>query len=191
MGWRGTSSIVAGVCFVLAAQSAAAGVVDTRLLGLTTRGLESGLVELRDRFLDDSVVADREHVGGVLQGPDGEFRFTHGVAPVNRDRVRFRIPVPDDHELIAFWHTHGAPGHHRELFSPDDAALVRETGLPFFLIDPAGTLRVLHPDAPHRMAAAGWAPRSRLRPPVGSARGAVVDEPPDCYVAVSVCGEEV
>jgi len=165
--------LIAGLC----APPAAAGVLETRLLDWSAETLADGLTELREQFLDDSRRFDREHVGAVLRAPDGRIRFTHGVGRPGQDRVSFRTRFSGDFELLGFWHTHGAHGDHRELFSPDDAALVRETGLPFYLIDPGGAMRVLRPEDLRRGLTGSWsAAGSRLRPPPGSLRGIEVAE---------------
>jgi hypothetical protein len=179
MSWHGFQSrITAGIVLLLVAQPVPASVVETDLLNLTAPTLADGLGTLRDLFLEDSRVTDREHVGAVLQSADGRFRFTHGIAPANQDRVSFRIRLAEDLALVGFWHTHGKQGQGRELFSPDDAALVRESGLPFYLIDPGGNLRVLRPidlrQTRSRIAIAAGTVRAWA--PSGSAHGVLLTD---------------
>jgi hypothetical protein len=135
------SAAVALVLIWFLAPRAAADVVETRLLPWSTATVEEGLAELRRQFLDDSRRNDREHVGAVLRAPDGSLRFTHGIAWHGQDRVSFRSGAFGELELLGYWHTHGADGPHRELFSPGDAGMVRQSGLPFYLIDPRITPR--------------------------------------------------
>lgn len=107
--------------------------------------LERGLNRVKDQFLDDSIWRDREYVGGIFQHADGSFGFSYGRGHSGQDQVRFRVQVHAGTEIVGFWHTHGAHGPGRTLFSPVDAELVRQTGLPFYLITPAGEIRVLRP----------------------------------------------
>jgi Domain of unknown function (DUF4329) len=93
--------------------------------------------------LDTSLRSDREFVGAVLQDQGGRFRATVGAGCPGQDTVTFSVAVPVGSRLAAFWHTHGAAGPLRELFSPDDAQLVLSTGYDFYLVTPDGELRVL------------------------------------------------
>ncbi|NJN51338.1 MAG: DUF4329 domain-containing protein [Gammaproteobacteria bacterium] len=49
-------------------------------------------------------------------------------------------------ELVAFWHTHGGRGVDRMHFSHSDAQVVAQTGKDFYLMTPAGELKVLTAD---------------------------------------------
>ena len=112
---------------------------------------------------------DREYFAAIFRMPDG-FVFAVGVGGQHQDLVTLRFDRLEGETLVALWHTHGAGGVHRNLFSPTDTALVRQVGVPFYLTDPTGRLRVFRPgDRPR-------APlnRTSARPPVGSAMGSVL-----------------
>ncbi len=141
-------SIRLGLGFLLATvfgPSALAASVLTAPLHWQSVSIETGLVKLKEQFLDVSIEEDVEFVGAVLRNPDGTFEFTQGRGRPGQDRVTFRIQRPDDAEIVGLWHTHGAHGPTRAIFSPTDADLVRATGLPFYLITPDGEIRVLRP----------------------------------------------
>lgn len=140
------------ICSVLIALASLAGSqlalanVITAQLDWRAESIEAGLNRVKDQFLDASIREDAEYVGAVLRDPAGSITFTQGNGEPGQDRVTFRIQRPSDTELVGLWHTHGAHGPTRAVFSPTDAALVRQTGLPFYLITPQGEIRVLRPE---------------------------------------------
>lgn len=128
----------------LLSQTATASVL-TKPLNWHTQTLETGLDRLKEQFLDLSIQQDREFVGAVLRRADGTYAFTHGQGKPGQNKVSFRIQRGVDTRIIGLWHTHGDYGPARAVFSPTDAELVRQTGLPFYLITPEGEIRVLRP----------------------------------------------
>lgn len=100
------------------------------------------VVSMRRAVLDESVRSDREFVGAVVEY-DGAYRASVGHGCVNQDTVTFAVVVPPGARLAALWHTHGAPGGLRDLFSAEDVALVRSVQRDFYLITPRGQVRVL------------------------------------------------
>lgn len=102
-----------------------------------------------------SVTGDREYGGVLLRYGEGHVRLTLSAAPAHSDRIRIRIPADNEGQPVALWHTHGAPGPGRDWFSADDVGVVRETGLPFYLITPSGTLRVIEPGRFGRLPRSG------------------------------------
>jgi hypothetical protein len=93
-----------------------------------------------------SIREDREFIGAVLRR-GGDYYYTLAPGHAGADRVRVRIAVPEGHELVAFWHTHGAAASGRRYFSSVDTALVARTGKALYLTDHTGALRVLRPGA--------------------------------------------
>lgn len=154
----------------LASQGAAADVV-TSPVEWQARSIETGLDRLKEQFLDLSVRHDTEFVGAVLQNADGGYEFTHGRGQPGQDRVSFRIKRPEDAEIVGLWHTHGAHGPTRAVFSPTDAELVRQTGLPFYLITPDGEVRVLRPEHVEGRQSGQWLKGRMSRLPRGSHPG--------------------
>ena len=123
-----------------------------------------------------SVREDREYVGAILRRGD-DYLYTTVPGQAGADRIRARLPVPAGCELVAIWHTHGAAGSTRHLFSRFDGDLVVATGRPLYLADATGALRVLKPGAPRLPAraaralglpaAGGFAAGETLRGPEG------------------------
>jgi len=138
------ATLVTGMIAGLISQNAGATVFTTPLDWRSTT-LEAGFDRLKEQFLDLSIRNDTEFVGAVLQAADGHYEFTHGQGKPGQDKVTFRIQRPSDTRIVALWHTHGNHGPSRAVFSRTDAELVRQTGLPFYLITPDGEVRVLRP----------------------------------------------
>lgn len=100
---------------------------------------------MRREHLDRSVRFDREFVGAVVENGAGGYWTSVGSGCSGQNTVTFAVQMPPNTQVAAFWHTHGAPASARDLFSPDDVDLVRNTGRDFYLITPRGDLRVLRP----------------------------------------------
>lgn len=85
---------------------------------------------------------DVEYVGVILSDvTKGRLRSNAGRGCRGVDR--FALRVTELHGAVALWHTHGSAGPLRSYFSTSDAGLVRDTGLPLYLITAAGQIRVL------------------------------------------------
>lgn len=98
---------------------------------------------MKQRCLVESSSHNAEHVGAILQTSEGRFLVTHGHADPEQERVSFSIQRIPSTKLVALWHTHGAPGRKTHRFSIEDGETVRQTGLPFYLIEPRGRIIVL------------------------------------------------
>lgn len=135
-------------------------------------------------FHTTSRADDREFIGAVLATGTGYV----GVAEPGRrghDRIHLRIVKRPGERLVALWHTHGAPGYARELFSPTDTDLANGVGVPFYLTTPAGEIRVFDPqqvvrvmrDDARRVLPLGVAAGEAVRPvlPQGPADDAPLD----------------
>lgn len=132
---------------------------------------EAAVVAAANRYNPASIAADTEYIGAVLRGPGG-YTYTVARGEPGADRVSARIRIPAGAELVAFWHTHGARANVRRYFSRVDAALVAEYGLPFYLADHTGRLKVLRPG--HRRLSASAATRLGLPARAGYAKGELV-----------------
>jgi hypothetical protein len=114
-----------------------------------------------------SAKEDREYFAAILRAADG-FVFVVGAGEKGVDRFSLRFGRLGGETFVAIWHTHGAQGRHRELFSPADTALVAQMGVPFYLTDPYGSLRLFRPgDRAHVFKDRN----STTRPPYGAAAG--------------------
>jgi len=98
---------------------------------------------MKQHCMAESSRNNAEHVGAILQSEDGRFMVTHGQAGPGQESVTFSIRRPPSLKIVALWHTHGAPGRKTERFSITDGQVVRQLGLPFYLITPKGDIKVL------------------------------------------------
>ncbi len=129
------------------------------------------------RFNPHSIREDREYLGAIIALPNADesdddrpvYRYLVARGKPGQDRVRIQLPMPKGAEIVAFWHTHGAHGPHRHLFSGSDTRLVRKTGKPFYLADANGDLRVYRPG--HKLLSAGLRHRMGLTAGHGYAEG--------------------
>lgn len=97
--------------------------------------------------LPNSTQEDREHVGALLRMSDGRYGYLTGAGLSGVDRVRFSVRVPANSEVVALWHTHGAAGVDRDLFSLVDLDLVREVRVPLLLVTADGRVKLLSIEA--------------------------------------------
>jgi hypothetical protein len=125
---------------------------------------------MRREHLQRSVRSDREFVGAVVENGSGGYWTSVGSGCSGQNTVTFAVRIPARAQVAAFWHTHGAAAASRDLFSPDDIDLVRDTGLDFYLITPRGEVRVLRPGDVARL---GSMRVGRLRS-IGAATGHAV-----------------
>jgi hypothetical protein len=128
------------------ASTGTCGVVQTSVdRGHAYANVVAAVDAMRREHLERSVRSDREFVGAVVENGSGGYWTSVGSGCSGQNTVTFAVQVPPRAQVAAFWHTHGAPAASRDLFSPDDIDLVRNTGLDFYLITPRGELRVLRP----------------------------------------------
>jgi hypothetical protein len=151
----------------------AAAPVEAELAPLAFASLESAVAAAAAGVHERSVREDREHLGGVFGAQDGRsFVYSAAVGRRGADHLSVRLRAPAGFRLVAIWHTHGAPGRGRSLFSARDTELARSLRLPIYLATPSGALRVFHPGdailspAQARRRDGGWQS--------GFARGAAV-----------------
>jgi hypothetical protein len=133
------------VNMVCASVVLAAAPIQTRMLG--TMEYESkidAIKALGHKFLADSITEDVEYMGAILKTPTGTYRVSHGKSRPGQNRFHFTVLRPESLTVIAYWHTHGAHGDLRDKFSVTDTQTVIKTGLPFYLITPAGGLKMLN-----------------------------------------------
>lgn len=89
-----------------------------------------------------SILQDREYMAAILED-NGVYRVTVQAGSPGKDKVRMNIRLKTGQTLVALWHTHGAPGGRREMYSAADSRTVTTTGVPFYLSTPLGKLKVL------------------------------------------------
>jgi hypothetical protein len=130
------------------------------------------VMALSECFLANSIRDNREYIGGVLRTSAG--RYVVQVQEGEYGRATIRIQVGVGQKLVALWHTHGGPGFGRHLFSPNDTAVADRLGLPFYLSDPEGVLRVYEPGRHDPRRRVLMYSRSQLLAPRGSSPGRVV-----------------
>jgi hypothetical protein len=98
---------------------------------------------MKKHCMAESSRDNAEHVGAILRSEDGRFMVTHGQASPGQESVAFTIRRPPALKIVALWHTHGAHGRNTQRFSIEDGNTVRDTGLPFYLIEPRGRITLL------------------------------------------------
>ena len=101
------------------------------------------VIAMKQAFLDESIRMNAEHVGAILKTAEGRFLVTHGRGEPDQESLQFSVGRTASETIVAFWHTHGAPGRSTERFSIEDGDTVRNTGIPFYLITPKGQIKVL------------------------------------------------
>ncbi len=125
---------------------------------------------LSECYLARSVREDREFIAALYATDNGIMvRIADGEPRAGKATIG--IPRHKLDDLIAFWHTHGAPGPGRNLFSPQDTAIAHHFGVPFYLSDPGGVIRVYRPDGEPPRGRPRLSGGSRFRAPAGSAAG--------------------
>jgi hypothetical protein len=126
-------------------------------------------------YLARSVQEDREFIAVLFETEDGiKVRISDGEKRTGTASISFPRSLRDD--LVALWHTHGAPAPGRNLFSPQDTAIAHQLGVPFYLSDPQGVIRVYQPEGEPPRSRPRLSGNSRLRAPVGSAHGDYVTD---------------
>ena len=136
--------LLAGSQLLASPSAHADDVIRTATLDLGTFNTETQAVEaMRELCLIASIEENAEHMGAIVKTAGGDYLVTHGKASPGQTQVAFAISRPAEAEIVALWHTHGAPGRRTERFSIQDLDTVRQTGLPFYLITPRGEIRVV------------------------------------------------
>lgn len=139
--------------------------------------VEEAVINASNRVNPQSIVEDCEYIGLVLFNPkatDKAFPYTYtlskGVPGQNSVTGRFLKPL--HMEAVALWHTHGGKHWSRKYFSDVDTHTANSLGLPFYMADYKGTLRVYSPG--DRTLSATQARLKRLGNESGYAKGQIV-----------------
>lgn len=91
-----------------------------------------------------SIADDVEYMGVILADATG-YRYTVARGERGKDSISIRIPKAEWGNVVAFWHTHGKAESHYRYFSDIDTELTERTGIPFYLADYTGRLKVFNP----------------------------------------------
>ncbi len=94
-----------------------------------------------DRYNPLSIRENREYMGAIFE-MRGKFGYTVAAASPRRDQWQLKIPGVEWDRLRAFWHTHGDDSPEHRYFSDTDTDSVTNFGLPFYLADYTGYLKV-------------------------------------------------
>lgn len=117
------------------------------IYGLQNTGYSTEVEAVRaaaNRFNPVSMHEDTEYIGAILQ-KGSEYFYSAQRGHAGEDQVSLRLRYPRTYKLVAFWHTHGAAAHERLYFSELDTKVAEQTGLPFYLADFSGELKVFQP----------------------------------------------
>ena len=113
--------------------------------------IEQAVAAAADRFNPYSIRDDREYMGVVLRHKHAAattgFTYTVTAGDAGKDSITLKLLLPRDYEIVAFWHTHGAEHWSRKYFSDTDTRLAKRWGVPIYLADFSGILRVYQPGA--------------------------------------------
>lgn len=91
-----------------------------------------------------SIEEDREAVGAIIN-QDGVFRYSVAFGGESQSTVSVRFRIPQNSFIVAYWHTHGAAGKARTIFSKIDADLANNDDLPVYMAAHDGILRLYSP----------------------------------------------
>lgn len=94
-----------------------------------------------NRYNPLSIREDREYMGAIFES-DGKFGYTVEASVRRKDKWRLSIPAMEWEKVRAFWHTHGNASPQHRYFSDADTKSVKKFGLPFYLADYTGYLKV-------------------------------------------------
>ncbi|BFM08098.1 DUF4329 domain-containing protein [Halioxenophilus aromaticivorans] len=97
-----------------------------------------------NRYNPQSIAQDKEYMGAVYQCEEGH-RYSVGAGKVGAGNVTVTLRTPQGCKTVALWHTHGAEHRSHKYFSDIDTRLVEQVGLPFYMADYTGSLRVFEP----------------------------------------------
>lgn len=120
---------------------------NSAIYGFQDRGYASEVEAVRaaaNRFNPVSISEDTEFIGAILQ-KGSEFFYSAQRGYAGKDQVSLHLRYPRTYKLVAFWHTHGASAYEHLYFSDLDTQVVEKTGLPFYLADFSGELKVFRP----------------------------------------------
>lgn len=142
--------------------------------------IDDAAIYVTGRVNPESILHDREFIGLIMFDPlaeDSDYPYTFTVAKggSGRDKVTGYFLKPQRMKVVAFWHTHGGAHHSRRYFSDVDTRTVNRTGVPFYLADYTGTLRVYAPG--DSKLTVFQARKLGLGPHKGYAKGRVVKSP--------------
>ncbi len=138
----------------------------------TFNSINDAVLGASRHYNPQSIREDREFMGAIFQqNINGESRFgyTIGSGDPHRDRITVRFRLPQGSKMVAIWHTHGSAHWSRRYFSSTDTRLAETIGLPVYLANGQGELRVFEPG--ERRLSHMQARRLGLGDQAGSAKG--------------------
>lgn len=97
-----------------------------------------------DLYNPQSIREDREYMGAIFE-LEGRFGYTVSAASRRGDNWRLSIPSMEWDRVRAFWHTHGDASPARRYFSDTDTNSAKKSGMPFYLADYTGYLKIFRP----------------------------------------------
>lgn len=97
-----------------------------------------------NRYNPLSIRDDQEYMGAIVKTGDG-YCFTVDQGKKYSNRISISIPVEQWDNVVAFWHTHGSDWSQHRYFSDVDTRTAEKFGLPFYMADYTGFLKVYRP----------------------------------------------
>lgn len=142
--------------------------------------IEEAVAEASNRFNPESIDEDREFMGAILKYNDVSdlghaYTYTATAGDPGAGQVTIKLKLSNEFKVVAFWHTHGGVYWSRKYFSDVDTSVANHWGLPFFMADYSGKLRVFNPgDKTLSLRKARTLGLGRNR---GYAKGSIVKDP--------------
>ena len=112
--------------------------------------VEDAVIHASNRVNPQSIVEDREFIGLILFNPravDKNLTFTYTISKgePGTGHASGRFLKRKYMKVVALWHTHGAEHWTRKYFSDVDTQIANSMGVPFYMADYKGTLKVYAP----------------------------------------------
>tara|TARA_R110002073_G_scaffold212558_2_gene372880 strand:- start:178 stop:741 length:564 start_codon:yes stop_codon:yes gene_type:complete len=129
------------ICCALHLETSDAAAMGARCPSLLFATELEAVIAAADSYNPRSIREDREYVGAIFE-EDGKFGYTVAANPRRKDSWRLSVARVEWDRIRAFWHTHGDASPQHRYFSNSDTESVERLGVPFYLADYTGYLKI-------------------------------------------------
>lgn len=116
--------------------------------------VEAAVVAASNRFNPISIAEDREFLGTVYRVGES-YAYTVSSGRIGSGAAELHLRRASVEDVVALWHTHGARRELSDSFSHADTAAVNQLGVPMYLADHKGFLKVFRPGDRRRSTVSG------------------------------------
>lgn len=116
--------------------------------------VEAAVIAASNRFNPISVAEDREFLGTVYRIGES-YAYTVSSGRIGSGAAELHLRRASVEDVVALWHTHGARRELSDSFSHADTAAANQLGVPMYLADHKGFLKVLRPGDRRRSSVSG------------------------------------